>query len=85
MFPCPEINGDGDLKLQTACTMPFFPSQITSAISPTVEGKSVWKEAMKLVLQDPAFWEVEAKTSLSGRSSQREEWKNLETDVSVCL
>lgn len=32
---------------------------------------------MKLVLQDPAAWEVEAKTPLSGRSSQREDRKTL--------
>lgn len=84
MFPCPEINGDGDLKLQTACTV-SFPSQISSCISPEMGGKPVWKEAMKLVLQDPVVWEVGVKTQLSGRWSQREEKKNLKTDVSVYL
>lgn len=33
MFPPPDRNRDGDFILQTVCTMPFFPSQISSLIS----------------------------------------------------
>lgn len=38
MFPCPGINGDGDLKLQIDCSMPFFPSQISSPKGPEMGG-----------------------------------------------
>lgn len=38
MFPCPGVKGDGDLKLQTACSMPFFPSQLSSPKDPEMGG-----------------------------------------------
>lgn len=45
MFPCPGINGDGDLKLQTACSPPFFPSQASSPKDPEMGGQFCLKRS----------------------------------------